>query len=246
MGRGIDLSITLPAMETYGQRVRKAREAAEMSQGDLAGVLNIKQPSLHAIETHPTATSSRHTLGIAKATGVTPEWLETGAGEDNLKMSGSRAGFANRHSEVGATTQARSATNVTQEEMLKVLGMAEGGPDGWNLWNGEVVQYIPRPANLVGVPGAYAVYVRGESMKPRYLPGELAHINPAKPVSPGNYVLVQRKPKQEGDSPLAVVKLLIRRTASKLILGQHNPEKEIEVPASEVMSIHRVVGSSEA
>jgi hypothetical protein len=47
---------------------------------------------------------------------------------------------------------------------LKVLGMAECGPDGWSLFNGEtVIEYVPRPANLRGVPDAYAVYISGTS-----------------------------------------------------------------------------------
>lgn len=140
----------------------------------------------------------------------------------------------------------KGATNVTAEDTLRVLGMAEGGPDGWNIWNGETVQIIPRPANLLGVPGAYAVYIVGTSMEERYRSGEILHIHPVKPVRPGDYVLVQRKPRQEGDPPLAVVKMLVRRTASKLVLRQLNPDKEIDVPAAEVVSIHRIVGSSEA
>lgn len=148
---------------------------------------------------------------------------------------------------IGGSLQGhRSATNDGPEDTLKVLGMAEGGPDGWAPFNGETVQVISRPANLLGVPGAYAVYISGTSMEPRYRTGEILHIHPAKPVRPGDYVLIQRRPRQEGEPPLAVVKLLIRRTASKLILGQHNPAKEIEVPAGDVVSIHRVVGSSEA
>lgn len=139
----------------------------------------------------------------------------------------------------------RPVTNVS-DDMLEVRGMAEGGPDGWAPFNGETVQFIRRPDNLLGVPNAYAVFVSGSSMAPRYRSGELAHVHPGKPVNPGDYVLVQRKPRQEGEPPLAVVKQLVRRTASKVILAQHNPEKQIDVPADEIVSIHRVVGSSEA
>ncbi len=67
-------------------------------------------------------------------------------------------------------------------DRLKVLGMAECGPDGWSLWNGDVIDMVDRPANLRGVPGAYAVYVVGASMEPRYHPGELVHIHPGKPA----------------------------------------------------------------
>lgn len=141
---------------------------------------------------------------------------------------------------------ARTLPPGEAHEMLEVRGMAEGGPDGWNLWNGDVIQYIPRPANLIGVTGAYAVYVLGTSMEPRYNQGELAHIHPSKPVTPGSYVLVQKKPKGSGEPPYAVIKQLVRRSGSKIVLASLSPAKEFEIKADEVQSMHRVVGSSEA
>lgn len=130
-------------------------------------------------------------------------------------------------------------------DRLKVLGMAECGPDGWSLWNGDVIDMVDRPANLRGVPGAYAVYVVGASMEPRYHPGELVHIHPGKPLTIGAYVLVQRRPK-DGDTPAAVIKRLIKRTGSKIVLEQFNPHKTFEIRADDIVSIHRVVGSGEA
>lgn len=137
-------------------------------------------------------------------------------------------------------------SNDRHIDTLMVLGMAEGGHDGWNLWNGEIIEHIRRPDNLIGVPGAYAVYVTGNSMEPRYNAGELAHIHPGKPVTPGAYVLVQKKPKTDGEVPLAVIKRLVRRSGSKIVLCQLSPAKEIELKPDEVLSMHRVVGSSEA
>lgn len=145
----------------------------------------------------------------------------------------------------GSPAGHQNVTNDSPGEMLRVLGMAEGGPDGWNLFNGETVQFINRPANLIGVPGAYGVYVRGTSMIPRYEPGEIAHIHPGKPVQPGCYVLVQRRNPQDESQPLAVIKRLVRRTASKVTLAQLEPAKEFDVPAAQIVSIHRIVGSSE-
>lgn len=137
------------------------------------------------------------------------------------------------------------ASTVTQE-LLEVRGMAEGGPDGWNLWNGEVVQLINRPDNLIGVKGAYGVLVRGTSMSPRYDPNMIAHVHPWQEPTPGDYVVVQRKPLHEGDPPLAVLKRLVRRTARLVILAQLSPAKELEVPTGEIVSIHKIVGSSDA
>lgn len=138
-----------------------------------------------------------------------------------------------------------SRNSYESNDRLKVLGMAECGPDGWSLWNGDVIDMVDRPANLRGVPGAYAVYVVGASMEPRYHPGELVHIHPGKPLTIGAYVLVQRRPK-DGDTPAAVIKRLIKRTGTKIVLEQFNPQKTFDIRLDDIVSIHRVVGSGEA
>lgn len=145
-----------------------------------------------------------------------------------------------------ATHPDNGPTNVNSTGQMKVLGMGEGGAEGWNLFNGETVQFIDTPANLRGVPGAYGAYVRSDSMSPRYDDGMIVHIHPGKPVQPGNYVLVQRMPAQEGEPPRAVIKRLVRRSGSKVILAQLNPPKQFDVPAAEIVSIHKIVGSSES
>lgn len=132
------------------------------------------------------------------------------------------------------------------EGLIEVRGMAECGPDGWSLWNGEVVDRVPRPPNLAGAPNAYAVFVVGTSMEDRYHPGELAYIHPGKPVTPGSYVLVQMLPKEEGADNRAILKRLVKRSGARVILEQLHPRKTFELKESEIVSIHRVVGSGEA
>lgn len=141
--------------------------------------------------------------------------------------------------------QAPRFTPAPTHDRLRVLGMAECGADGWSLWNGDVIDMVEMPANLRGVPGAYAVYVVGASMEPRYHPGELVHIHPGKPLTVGAYVLVQRRAK-DGDTPRAVIKRLVKRTATKIVLEQFNPQKTFDIRNDDIVSIHRVVGSGEA
>lgn len=175
--------------------------------------------------------------------GVSWQWL-LGEGSDEVKINQQKI-TAGPHPKKGTT---RSNTHVINEnpDKLRVLGMAEGGRDGWAPFNGDVVQYITRPENLMGVPGAYAVFVRGKSMLPRYAPGEIIHINPGRPAEAGSYVLVQRRNPEDENQPLAVVKRLVRRSAARVTLEQFNPPKTFDVPAKDIVSIHRVVGSSEA
>lgn len=128
---------------------------------------------------------------------------------------------------------------------LRVLGLAECGPDGWSHMNGEVIGMTSRPPSLAGAPQAYAVYVVGDSMEPRYHSGEIVFIHPGRPVTPGAYVLVQLKPADGDPAPRAILKRLVRRSASKITLEQFQPAKTIEVKSTELVSMHRVVGSGE-
>jgi phage repressor protein C with HTH and peptisase S24 domain len=57
---------------------------------------------------------------------------------------------------------------------------------------------------------------------------------------------VQRRPKNDGDPPLAVIKRLARRTGNKIVLEQFNPPKSFDIRSDDIVSIHRVVGSGEA
>lgn len=214
-------------MKTIGDRVRERRTALKLSQPQLAK--QVGGITYQAIQQLEAGGGTKHLVSIAKALGVTAEWLQDGSGPVPSPKP-----------------PARAAAEPIVQDRLKVLGMAECGPDGWSLWNGDVIDMIARPANLAGVPGAYAVYVVGASMEPRYHPGELVHIHPGKPLTVGAYVLVQRRPRNDGDPPLAVIKRLARRTGNKIVLEQFNPPKSFEIRSDDIVSIHRVVGSGEA
>jgi phage repressor protein C with HTH and peptisase S24 domain len=132
-------------------------------------------------------------------------------------------------------------------DMVPVKGTGAGGTDGENEWNGETVDNIARPQALIGVPNAYAVYVRGDSMAPRYRHGELVFMHPGRPPSRGCYVLVQLGEPSEplGPTKRALIKEYVRQTPTKLFLSQLNPPKAIEIDMALVKGIHRIVASGE-
>jgi phage repressor protein C with HTH and peptisase S24 domain len=216
---------TRSGANSLGERVKERRRALGLSQPQLAK--KVGGITYQAIQQLEAGGGSRHLVPIARALGVTAEWLQDGAGPAPSKA-------------------VAAAARPGAMEKLKVLGMAECGADGWSLWNGDVIDLIDRPAGLAGVPNAYAVYVVGASMEPRYHPGEVVHIHPGRPVDVGAYVLVQRKPKAAGDTPLAIIKRLAKRTGAKITLEQFNPPRLFDIKAGEIVSIHRVVGSGEA
>lgn len=233
---------------TIGERVKARREQLRLSTPQLAKkVGGITHQAIQAIEN---GGGTRHLVSLAKALGVSPEWLQDGTGPPPLPPE-----FINQqktHTEI-RTPEPISAANIPVTnnaggvEPLRVMGMVEGGPDGWNLWNGEEIEVRRRPDNLIGVKGAYGVYIRGKSMEPVLHQGWLLHVHPHKQAQAGDYVVVQRRPPHEGDAPLAVVKRFVRHSrgrGGKLVIEQLNPPEVFTVPDSEVVSVHVVVGTS--
>lgn len=113
----------------------------------------------------------------------------------------------------------------------------------------EVLDYLARPPSLADDPDAYAVEIVGESMAPRFEPGEYAFVSPKAAVRIGDDVIVQLN--ANGDSEESdfaghvtevLIKRLVRRTPGFVELRQFNPDKVFRVPANLVMRIHRVRG----
>lgn len=112
----------------------------------------------------------------------------------------------------------------------------------------EVLDYIARPPSLAEDPDAYAVEIVGDSMAPRFEPGERAFVSPRAPVRSGDDIIVQlREPHTDGSDlsgeiTEVLIKRLVRRSATFLELRQFNPDRTFRVPMGRVRRIHRVRG----
>jgi phage repressor protein C with HTH and peptisase S24 domain len=125
---------------------------------------------------------------------------------------------------------------------LPVYGTTEGGPEGTFWLNmGEPIDRIRRPTGLLGSKKAFALYVEGDSMSPWKEPGQRVYINPDRPPSPGCYVVVEFMSDDPGHPPHAMIKRLIRRSASKIELQQYNPPLEFSIPTEKVVKVYRVL-----
>jgi len=129
---------------------------------------------------------------------------------------------------------------------MPIYGTAVGGAAGSRiLFNGQVLGAVTRPESLASNPRAYAVYVHGDSMEPRYEAGEIVLVNPDKGYRKGNYVVAQVYD-NEGDPPFGYVKKFVS-FGDELVLEQLNPPDEedrlMRFPRSNVVSVHRIVGT---
>ena len=102
--------------------------------------------------------------------------------------------------------------------------------------NSEPVGYTARPPTLAGVRDAYAVYMTGEALVPRYQPGWLLYVHPFRPPIRGRDVVVHKK-----NSEWLILQF-VEQNQKELVLEQLNPKDVLRIPAEQVSSCHLVVG----
>ncbi|MDE2467619.1 MAG: helix-turn-helix transcriptional regulator [Bradyrhizobium sp.] len=122
---------------------------------------------------------------------------------------------------------------------LPVRGTAMGGEDGAFDLNGPTIDEVARPPKLEHIDDAYAVYMRGSSMEPKYEEGQLLYIHPTMPVRPGSYVVIQLADGR------AFVKRLVRKDDEKIVVEQLNPKRNITYRPAEIRALHRIVQAEE-
>ncbi len=128
---------------------------------------------------------------------------------------------------------------------IEVHGVALGGDDGDFSFNGTVIDYVRRPPGLAGARGAFAIYVVGDSMSPRFDDGDLIFVHAGRPASPGDDVVVELHG-EDGTAGACYVKRLLRRSGSRVVLRQFNPPRDdIFIPARHVKAIYRILTPAE-
>ena len=113
----------------------------------------------------------------------------------------------------------------------------------------EAIDYKRRPPALAQNRRVYALYITGESMRPRYREGDLVYVDSRRPPDIGDDVIVQLVGEKtedfDGEVQHVLVKTLVRRTADFYELEQYRPETVFRIPKAKVQAIHRVIPLSE-
>lgn len=157
------------------------------------------------------------------------------------RLSGVRHKGDVKAAKVVPAQNARLAGAVGLTVTVPAYGQARGGRDGQFPLNGNKVADVVAPSSLANVPDAYAVYVVGHSMEPRYFAGECVFVNPRLPLTKGCFVVAQIAAEVEGDPPEAYIKRYVSSDARVLRLEQFNPRKALTFPANKVVSVHRII-----
>jgi phage repressor protein C with HTH and peptisase S24 domain len=117
-------------------------------------------------------------------------------------------------------------------------GSGIGQFEGFNFEDSQI-GYARRPPGLSGVKDAYAIYIVNDSMWPEHKAGDLRFVTPHRPPAPGDTVIVQVRAAE--NAPLqAFIKTFVKRTASAIVVSQHNPPATMEFSRDTVVAMHRV------
>jgi len=217
-------------------RIKELRRSQKLTLQRLADQIGTTPQQINRLERGDRRLTTEWMERVASGLGVHP--TELIADESDLAL---RSGLNSPESAPTPSSPHLQVRDIPAygEIDLPVLGTARGGSDALLFNDGEVVERVTRPSLLAGATQAYAVYMTGDSMEPRHQALELLYVNPARPVTHGCYVVVQ---KANGE---AIVKRFVRRNDHTVVLEQLNPHGELHIPAQEITAIHRIVGSVE-
>lgn len=196
---------------------------------------------------------------LAALLGTTSDWLlsggEEGEAERNAEISRQLVRSEVSGTGLGVSDLERAWRAPEQSAPVPLVGSALGGEwEGMDeaielteLHLGEVLDYLARPPSLSGDKGAYAVTIVGDSMAPRFEPGERAFVSPRDTVGIGDDVILQLKDVGgEGDLAdritMVLIKRLVRRSTKFVEMRQFNPDTVFRVPTERIAAIHRVRG----
>ena len=225
-------------------RVASLRARVGLSQSELARRIGVSPQSIQQLEAGHIR-RPRYLLRLAKLLDVSAEWLEDGAGAQVAPVARIERGTA----DVMTSNVAPGIVNVPAPGTLPVdvavFGVAAGGRDGDFSFNGTVIDYVRRPPGIADARTLFAIYVIGESMVPRYGHGDLVFVHKGRPARIGDDVLVELVGDGDAAGP-CFIKRLVRRTASRVVLGQFNPPRDdIVIEAKRAVRTYRILTTAE-
>lgn len=221
------------------ERIRALRDRDGASQGKFGAYFGVTREAVSQWEKGKSRPDQTKLEMMARRFDVSLDWL---SGKDQLIASVSAplpAETSNAARPQATTRDERAMVAPSRDKTLPIYGTAGGtGPGDVFVFGGDVQGYTQRPGMLEGVPGAYAVYVHGDSMEPALHQGWIVWVDPGRPVAPSDDVVIQLKNDE------AYVKRLKRRTAKTLCCEQFNPRQPVEYPMDRVRHVHLIVGST--
>ncbi len=216
---------------------REALERAGASQADLARHLRLAPSAVSRLLSGERQMKALEAVQIADFLGVKEEEVLRHAGSGFSGAGESqRRGRPPSTAGPGARPPRAPLPRPSRGDLMPVRSAARGGSEQEMFLEDGPIGTTPRPANLAGVREAYALYVVGDSMEPRYEQGWLLHVNPWRPPVRGRDVVVYKT------NQAVLIKQFVGWEGEALVLRQLNPPQLLRIPRAEVAGCHLIVG----
>jgi phage repressor protein C with HTH and peptisase S24 domain len=227
--------MTVQSIDTLGERIRYAREAAKLSQSDIARYFRISRVSVTQWESNTTKPDMNRISGLASLLNTTVEWLIERKGFPPLVSPDARP----------LPAPIIPGKDLVGAKDMPVYAAAMGG-GGHIIITFDPIDYVKRPAVLQNVSGGYGILVKGESMVPAYREGDTALVNPHQPPARDTDVVLYHTPPKERGEAQAIIKRLTGFNDRYWRLEQYNPFREFHESRADWLVCHRVVGKYNA
>lgn len=169
-------------METFGQRLRSARETAGLSQAAAAKAVGMQQPTLSGLENDGSMRST-FTTALAELYRVNPIWLATGKGaRPASQVIGGAGGIADPAPTPGPDVRGR----VPLISSVRAGAFAEARDP---FQPGDAQDWIDTTVPIG--EHTFALCVEGESMEPDFPAGTILIVEPALEPFPNDFVIVK-------------------------------------------------------
>lgn len=178
---------------------------------------------------------------LAKCHPVTISNLESGA---ELPVRWVRRFAAALNEPEAAFTGTPQAAAVSVAADIPVYGAAAGSLTGAFTITSDAVDWVKRPFGLAGARDAYALFVRGSSMEPRFFPGDIIYVAPHRPVRHNDVVVIQQADGATGGVQ-AWLKVFDHTDERMLHARQYNPPAVVKFPHGTIRALHRVLTVNE-
>ena len=207
------------ADSSFPSILREARQRKKLTQVQLADALGVSQSGVAQWESGRSFPSKHLVPQIEKLLGIKVE------------------------TEARGRRSTREITEAAfQRFLLPITGVPISGNPELVLLDGLAHGQVPAPPQLEAIHGAAAVYVRGQSMEPRYFPGELVYLHPDKPPNPGYFVFVTFN--EPGfASPVGYIRQYLAQDLTHIHLRTLNPRKDHVLASDVFVRMSTIVGS---
>lgn len=226
-------------------KLREYRKQANLTQAELADRAGTTAPQINRLETGARRMTIEWAEKLAPVLNIDPQELLFDRPSKVQPPKQAVQSSSQKSTEQGVREFSPAAfapiDRLTMPLDVPVLGVAVGGNGGDFRMNGEVIDYARRPPGLAKTTNAFALYVENFSMSPRFEQGELIYINPHRPPMIGDYVVIELLQKANGDNGDGYIKRLVKKTATKTVVEQFNPPKQIELDNDIIKFMYRVI-----